>query len=66
MYGEDVVSLDGQYGPRTVAAVARFLRENSLPEEGDCHELSPQAAAMLRQSYLSQVTDVTDVMGLCL
>lgn len=56
MYGEDVVALDGHYGKRTKAAVEAFLREHDLPlNEQKEQELSSQAAAVLRDSYLSEL-----------
>ncbi|KAL1520675.1 hypothetical protein AB1Y20_022244 [Prymnesium parvum] len=56
MYGEDVVALDGHYGPRTQAAVEAFLREHNLPmNEPNKQELSAQAAAILRDSYLDEL-----------
>ena len=60
--GKDCVAVDGVYGPRTTQAVAQFMRQKGLspPElsgddDGGAGQLTPQADALLRDSFLSEL-----------
>ena len=61
VYGENVCALDGHYGPRTAGAVEIFLRDHALPihsatdKQSRSRLLTPVAAAVLRQDYLSEL-----------
>lgn len=70
MYGDGACALDGHFGPRTRAVLNTFLREHDLDgshgpaspggggrgaERGGAALLSLQAAAMLRESSVTEL-----------
>lgn len=51
--GDDCVTADGNYGPRTRLAVERFLKDNNIKgTSGDISQLTPHAVALLRERHL--------------